>query len=77
MSGNQNIWTKSTRLIQGPHVDKNILMFKPNTIFDNTMWEKSPSTVQQKADKDTRQRRPANSSRKDDKYKRDDYDVGA
>ena len=28
MSEDQNIWTKSTRLIWGPHVGRNILMFK-------------------------------------------------
>ena len=26
-------------------------MFKPNTIFDNIMWEKSPSNVQTKQTK--------------------------
>ena len=69
MSGDQNIWTESTRLIWGPHVDENILMFKPNTIFYNIitllcLWEKSPSNVQQKADKDTWQRHPAKQQQK-------------
>ena len=55
MSGDQNIWTKSTRLIQGPHVAKDILMFQSNTILYSIITllclsEKGPRHVQQKAD---------------------------
>ena len=33
MSGDQNIWTRSTRLNGGPHVQFEFMLFLPNTIF--------------------------------------------
>ena len=58
MSGHQNIWAKSTKLVEGPHVDKNLLMFQPNTILYNIitllcLQKIGPRHVQQTADSDT------------------------
>ena len=72
MSGDQNIWTRSTRLNGGPHVQFEFMLFLPNTIFiqyDHWCYarrNKSTPGSNRKKEK-TQQRHPANSSRNDDK----------
>ena len=71
MSEDQNIWTKSTRLIWGPHVGRNIMMFKAKyNILQYNHIAMSVGKKSKQCAAESRQRHPADSSRKGDKDKR-------